>query len=808
MASRIRVLCVDDEPDLAELVAHFLTDHADDIATEIATGGEEALSLLSSERVDCIICDYQMPEMDGIELLEAVRERDPSLPFILFTGRGSEDVASEAVRAGVSDYIPKSTGTDQYELLANRVRNVVERQQARTTTRELFNAASDGIIVHDPESGEIVDVNDAVCELWGVERDALVGRMPASLCVNPDLDPRAWLPDDPEERGPSDWHCQTTNGSTFWGEIRIKPARIDGENRLLAISRDVTERKRREQRLSDLLAAAEELMTTRELEPIGDIVTGTMTTILDFDGAEIYVAEQDEATLRRVGGAGEMGADVDQVEVEAHASDVLSNGGGPLIRDGGIRVDVSDPAKAGSLLYWPMAEHGVLVGNPGTERMSEFTRDLIELLVAISQAAVVRTFHEQRLARQHGELQSLNHMNEVIRDINQTLVKVSTRDEIEQLVCKQLAAASPFVCAWIGDHDLTAEEVRVRVAVGRGADTAREETIPTGSEATDPLSDRFARVIEDREVDIVDELTPSVVGEERAARAEEHGYRSLTILPITYQNALYDLLAIYAEKRQPFGPDQRSVLRELGETIGYAMHTAERSRALLSDTTVELEYHVRDDDDILFGLSDRLDTGVELERIFFRADDSARLFVTVEEANLAAIRDALDEIHDGSIDVQQISTRDGETVVEISVSAVPMMKHLAEAMATIRSATSEDGEGRLVIEIPNTVSVRTLTENLGVVFDDVSLLARRQRDADEKGISDVNEAADMGLTDRQHEVLLTAYHAGFFSWPRESTGEEIADLLDISQPTFHEHLRTGERKLLELIFEHRRSVYT
>ncbi|WP_267905122.1 helix-turn-helix domain-containing protein [Halorussus halophilus] len=52
------------------------------------------------------------------------------------------------------------------------------------------------------------------------------------------------------------------------------------------------------------------------------------------------------------------------------------------------------------------------------------------------------------------------------------------------------------------------------------------------------------------------------------------------------------------------------------------------------------------------------------------------------------------------------------------------------------------------------------------------------------------------LTERQRSAMETAYYAGFFEWPRDSSGEDVADVLDVSAPTFHQHLRVGERKLL------------
>lgn len=804
MASGIRVLCIDDEVRLAELVAQYLTDHVEDMSATAVASGDDALSSMEQEEFDCLVCDYQMPDMDGLEVLAAVRESDPDLPFILFTGQGDEQIAAKAVREGVSDYIPKSTVSDQYELLANRIRNVVERHRARTTTRELFNAASDAILVHEPESGKIVDVNTAGMHLWEMKREDLCGLSPIELCADEQSNRSTWLPPSQEsESAPRDYKCQRPNGETFWAEIRVKPATIDGESRLLAVARDVTRRKSREQRLSDLLATTEQLIAAREFETIGEAVTNAMCDTLDFDAAELVVRVEGDQ-LQRIGQRGELTTAEDRVTIDAGVRELLA---GDHRGDGGTVEHAPVDLNHTGLLYWPLGENGVLVSADKDHSFTPFTEDLIELLAAITTASLTRTFQERQLERHHEELTALNRMNELIRDINQTLVKVSTRDEIEHLVCKQLAAASSITCAWFGDHDIADQAVEVRVAIGRGADRLRDQRIST----TDPdyaLGEAISSVIESRTVQSIDDLTASMVGETHAAIAESTGSQSMTIVPITYQNALFDLLTIYSTERDPLGPDQRAVLQELGETIGYAMHTAERSRALLSDTSVELEYAIDDDQDIIFGLSAALGASVELERIFFRPDDSARLFVRVESNSVAQVRQGVQELVGHEASIRELTSTDESCTVEISVPEVNMMRHLAEAMATIRSATANDGTGRIVIEVPTAISVRTLTENLQQTFDSVSLLARRQRKRDDEPLEHLEQPTELGLTDRQHEVLLTAFHAGFFDWPRESTGEEIAELLEISQPTFHEHLRTGERKLLEVLFKNRRAVYS
>ncbi|WP_338739582.1 PAS domain S-box protein [Haloplanus salilacus] len=129
----IRVLHVDDDPALGEMLVEFLERQDDRLRVETVTSASEGVDVLREEDFDCVVSDYDMPGADGFKFLETVREEHDDVPFILYTGKGSEEVASEAIARGVTDYLQKGTGSEQYELLANRILNAV--QQYRATTR-------------------------------------------------------------------------------------------------------------------------------------------------------------------------------------------------------------------------------------------------------------------------------------------------------------------------------------------------------------------------------------------------------------------------------------------------------------------------------------------------------------------------------------------------------------------------------------------------------------------------------------------------------------------------------------------------
>ncbi|MFC4407490.1 PAS domain-containing protein [Haloarchaeobius iranensis] len=127
MPDDLRVLCVDDDRDAGRRTAEYLQDAGFDCL--VATTGADALTRLGETRIDCVVSEYEMSGIDGLDLLAAVRGRRDRLPFIMFTSTGSESVASEAISAGVTDYLRKS-GTEARKLLRERIRNAVDQCRA------------------------------------------------------------------------------------------------------------------------------------------------------------------------------------------------------------------------------------------------------------------------------------------------------------------------------------------------------------------------------------------------------------------------------------------------------------------------------------------------------------------------------------------------------------------------------------------------------------------------------------------------------------------------------------------------------
>jgi PAS domain S-box-containing protein len=163
----IRVLVVDDDPDVATMTAERLQrTAAADLSAAVEPGGRSGLERLEAERFDAVVSDYAMEDMDGLAFLEAVREEYPDLPFVLFTARGSEDLASRAISAGVTDYVRKGSADDQYDLLAQRVESAVSRQRTERELSELdrINRTIRRTIRRVVGGGNRAEIERVVCE--------------------------------------------------------------------------------------------------------------------------------------------------------------------------------------------------------------------------------------------------------------------------------------------------------------------------------------------------------------------------------------------------------------------------------------------------------------------------------------------------------------------------------------------------------------------------------------------------------------------------------------------------------------------
>ncbi len=177
----IRTIYIDDEPLLLELAKDFIEDGVE-FTMDTTTSVDEAIRRVMDGDYDAVICDYQMPAMNGVEFLKALRSKGDVTPFVLFTGRGREEVAIEALNSGVDFYLKKGgEPSSQFAELKNLLIQMSRRRQAEDAMthnarrfRAMIENSMDIIGVMDRNS-TLRYVSPSISKILGYSVDEVIG---------------------------------------------------------------------------------------------------------------------------------------------------------------------------------------------------------------------------------------------------------------------------------------------------------------------------------------------------------------------------------------------------------------------------------------------------------------------------------------------------------------------------------------------------------------------------------------------------------------------------------------------------------
>ncbi|WP_435178211.1 bacterio-opsin activator domain-containing protein [Halorussus sp. AFM4] len=645
----IRVLYVDEaDPPAA------LSDGSDVSVSAVSTAAAARDRLATDGDVDCVVSEYDLPETDGLALLEAVRHDHPNLPFVLYTGSGSEAVASEAVGMGATDYLRKADGGDR---LRERVGRAVAAASVETDSgvsgdrlRELTNAFPDVAFVID-ETGQYLEVlsGPGTADLRTVEQERLVGKHLHDA-----------FPDEQADR-------------------------------FLALIR----------------------------------------TTLETGGVETIEYEADTAA--------------------------------------GTRWFEGRTAPLGDTI-------------DGRQAVVWVARDVTE-----------RRENERRLAESRDALTRLSRINALIHRIVQSLVGSATREEIERTVCEELANSEFYQFAWIGGPWVKDERMHPETVVG--VDRGDVERLVEATQAKSPGDNALARVVRESESVVVSDVDRSDALSEREREIMvDIGMSSAVLVPLTYGNTNYGVLGISGACTGAYSDRELTALETLGEIVAFAINAVKNRKLLLSDTAVELEFEVDSPKSGFCRLSSELGARFALEGVVPIREDKLLEYVAVEGASASTVVDRLADY--GVLEGSRVVTDDGdECLLELDL-AWSGVDRLVKAGTVVKSAVAEDGTVRYVAEASSDVNVRDVVDSFRTIYPDADLVSKQEVDRPVDTDQEFRQTLRRDLTEKQRTALQAAYFAGYYEYPRESTGEEVADSLDISSPTLHQHLRAAQRKLV------------
>lgn len=690
-----------------------------------------------------------------------------------------------------------------------------EQEVARFT--RAAKAAGLAISMFDVDR-EITYVNRAFEELTGHSADEALGTVPAafrpgtSIGTNPD---RLWETITEGEIWEGELIGRRPTGERYYAEHTIAPVRdANGEiERFVSIQHEITERREREQlqethlRMQSTIAdLGQQALHVDDLDDLLETAAMMVADALGTDCCRILAYDDETETLNVRAGSGAAEYDIEstgRVPLDHHSppAHAMTTGEPVVVEDRatdprfGDTFPVSAAMEGGiSVVIGPADDPwGVLCTyETRARRFTTTTVNFVQSVANVLATAATRTAYERESRRQRDAVVALNDLNTVVNQIVETVIEQSTREDIEQVVCDALARTDAYEFAWIAEVDVDRTKFTPRTAAGTDG---YEEDISISLEPDHPGSEGpGATAIRERETQVVRDVFADPSFEPWRDAAAAYGFSAVASIPIIHDDIVYGVLGVYADRPNAFDTAEQRVIGHLGEVIGYAIAAAERKRALVSDEVIELDFLIPDwfeheAPDVSVTGTITINETIALE------DGRFLMYGTGTPAGVASLKALVDAGRQWN-ELVVLDDRDPQRF-ELHLAESPVTEVVFSLGGYVEEGTIEDGDLQTTVHLSPTADVRRLLDAIMEQYPQTELLSRRQVRRTRDDPRRLQGEILRRLTHRQHDALSAAYHAGYFEWPRDATGEELAESFDIAPSTFHQHLRKGERKVIE-----------
>lgn len=700
-------------------------------------------------------------------------------------------------------------GGDRY--FTGIVRDRRERERTRRTKEAILDQIGDGVYVLD-DNGRFLEVNDAYAGIVGVPREELLGAKASDVIGDIVDDAEAFQSALEAADGGTatmEWTIDRPERPPLPVEARISLFHLGGDRYgRIGVVRDISEQIDREQRFAALNEMAQSLTDATTVEEVCDTTLDAAVGILDRTETAIYSFDRDDGDFVPITGSEGTDPLVENGGLRHPyreiAWEVYSESDGRILTD--LAGETDGPTSAlpfESAIVLPMGSFGVLV--TGARTPGEFDDTYLHLarvLVANAGAALSRVDREDamrgktaELERKTERLERVERLNAVIRDTTSELTAADSRTEILQSACTALAGLDGIRFVWIGDR--SSVDGAIVPAASAGVERGYLDDVTDGGVVEQgPSATAFA----DHELVVENDLNDEPPFERWRLDALQREYRSVVSVPLVYEDSIYGVMTLYGEDDGAFGDMEVCVLNDLGEMIGYAINASERRKAAISDAAVELEFEMGDESVDALGFTSETDATFEFDALVEQSDGTLAAYYTISGVDPEAI-----ENYDYGVtsieSVSLIAREDDELFFRAVLTGTGLPGKLLSHGAYPTELEASGERARLVVELPQGGDVQSFLDMFLTTYDDTELVARRELDRPIHTGAGFERMYRNRLTERQEEVLRTAYFAGFFERPRRSSGSDVAEMLGVSQPTVNRHVREGERKLFELLFE-------
>ena len=428
------------------------------------------------------------------------------------------------------------------------------------------------------------------------------------------------------------------------------------------------------------------------------------------------------------------------------------------------------------------------------------------------QAERAATERAARIERERGTQERLlQRLDGVVADVTEVVTRAESRSELERAVVESIEGT--YAGAWIGTYD-PADGVIVpteaAVTPGRTIETREFRVDGRSGDAAVVESERGTGE-RDRRVDGStgghDDGTGAAVAgaiADRYVRIEptsggDDEPTAVAAVPLHYGDATYGAIGVYTRADNGFDSHERAVLTALGRTVATGINALESQRTLQGEGVVELRFEIGDHP--LVGLASALGCRLTYAGGLGDRRHPSMLFEVTAASpppDPEMVRDAAGD----NIDIHGVMDSESEgAVVELSVVDSVLRSLLTDHGGELLDLSVTEHLLRVTVELGQENLAQSLADAVGAAFERVELASYRRRQ--HRAQTRRGFVADLKseLTDRQYAALVRAYTAGYFEWPHDTSGDEIAETMGIGRSTFHQHLRAAERKLAGAIVD-------
>ncbi|RQG97764.1 bacterio-opsin activator domain-containing protein [Natrarchaeobius chitinivorans] len=466
--------------------------------------------------------------------------------------------------------------------------------------------------------------------------------------------------------------------------------------------------------------------------------------------------------------------------------------------------ETSDDLPIDEGIFVPLGRHGVLVVVfPRYVSLTDSEIAVVHMLQTKIRTALDTISYDRELQRYDARLEDQTERIETLEEIvslhqgaNHELVRSTSRAELEERVCKQLVESPSIEFAWFGTWDPAETELTPTAASETGEGYLEAVAAAGESQNLEPA----ITACRNGRSTVTEDAYTDPPFEPWRAQALRRGYRSIASVPVEFKDARYGVLTAYSEDPYAFGSYTRRALENLGKCVGHAISARQKKKALITDRVTELTLRIRDESLPIVALADLLDTRISFDGIVPQSEGHPRTYFTVHDCARADVENAAVQSY-GISDLSHVVKRGDGHLFASTVDDTCFFGRLLDFGGVPNALEATGTEAEIAVEIPEGTSASSLLSMLEDRFERVEVQSQETRERKFRARDEFKQEFEEQLSDRQKEVLRTAYYSGFFESPRESTGQDLADQLDVSQPTVTENIRSAEREFLTLLFE-------